>query len=68
MRLTWSERLEVMRGFATENATDIESLCHLLDIGYDDIVKCFPDKFVRAYPTYFPSDESYEETPLSETE
>jgi hypothetical protein len=57
-----------MRGFATENAPDIESLCHLLDIGYDDIVKCFPDKLVRAYPTYFPSDESYEETPLSETE
>jgi len=57
---TYAEKLEAMKLVAADNAHDVESLCNMLDITYDDLLNCFSDKLVRAYPTYFPNDEDEE--------
>ncbi len=64
--LTYEEKLDVMTDYISENITDVESLCLLLDVDWQDIVSLFPDKVVAGYDKVFVT-PTEEDDPEEET-
>ncbi len=64
--LSYEEKLEAMTDYISENVTDAESLCLLLDVDWQDIVSLFPDKVVSSYDKVFVT-PTEEDDPEEET-
>lgn len=54
--MKYNDKLLVMKEWAEDNITDIDEACTYLDISLEDVLRCFPDKLVRAYNKTFPPD------------
>jgi hypothetical protein len=59
--MNYAEKLKAVREFISDNVDDLEQLCVMFDITFDDVVRCFPDKLVAHYFKVFPQDVDSED-------
>jgi hypothetical protein len=65
-KMTYNEKLRIMRGFVEENIYSVEDFCYAFDVELDDLVAALPDKLVKGYNKHYQGVVDEEDTDYSD--